>query len=615
MHSARVWRAARVVGFTVLLVAAIVLGRATRPEGTQISMAWPAAGVVVWWLLGARSRRDTVTAVALVALTTSLTNLATGAPGDVAVGFGLSNAAHAVVAVTALRRWLPGTVAVRTPGDVGRVLSASVLASLVSAGLAALLAASVLDSDPWQTFGLVLVRNAGSTFVLVSAVLALRGTTPEDRRQPVGELLLAGVASVALFAGLFTLSAGMPLLFLGILVPVWFGTRLGVAATASTGTVLSVFTVGATLLGQGPLADVADVQVRSAVVQAFIVVLAVVGLSLATLQRTGAEMRQRLHDSRHELQVASDAAFIGKAVVVRDEQGAWTVTRPNPALVRLLGRDPSAVRWDELLVREDVPVVQAALDRVVDGQVEAWDGEARHVGPHGEAVWTELHVSRLPTSTGTTAVVAQLFDITDRRAAQQELSRLALHDSLTGLRNRGGLHAKLEEMLLDARDDSRVVVVFLDLDGFKAVNDGYGHDAGDAVLQSVASALLAALRPGDVVGRLGGDEFVACCPGLAGSEEAETLVGRITSALGPALLLHGCDVGLGVSTGWTLSSHGENSTTLLRRSDEAMYIAKRAGKGQVAVDPTVYARRRTDRVPEQRIPPPAPTSAGRGPRS
>ncbi len=207
-------------------------------------------------------------------------------------------------------------------------------------------------------------------------------------------------------------------------------------------------------------------------------------------------------------------------------------------------------------------------------------------------MWTQLHVSRMPTGSGPRAVVAQLLDITERRAAQEELSRLAMHDALTGLPNRTRLHARLDEMLADPADPAeggRVVVFFVDLDGFKAVNDSYGHDVGDTVLQAVASALLAALRPGDEVGRLGGDEFVACCPGLSGPEEAGHLVRRVVTTLSPALLVRGRDVGLGVSVGWTLSGDGDDSAALLRRSDEAMYEAKRAGKGRVVADPTMLA--------------------------
>ena len=113
----------------------------------------------------------------------------------------------------------------------------------------------------------------------------------------------------------------------------------------------------------------------------------------------------------------------------------------------------------------------------------------------------------------------------------------------------------------------------------------------------MAAALRAALRPEDEVGRLGGDEFVACCPGLSGPDEAGALVRRVAATLSPALLVRGRDVGLGVSVGWTLSGPGDDSSALLRRSDEAMYEAKRAGGRRVAADPSVLGG---PRVPSPR---------------
>ncbi|MFC3688987.1 diguanylate cyclase domain-containing protein [Aquipuribacter hungaricus] len=590
MDDPRARQVARVLGFALLFVLSVVVGRGTRPEGAEVALAWPAAGVGVWWLLSSRGRGETALAAGLVTSLSATANLLTGAPPVAALLFSLSNGAHAVVGLLVLRRLLPGTAPLRSPGDVARVLLASVVCSAASAGVAALTAGALLRGDgAWETLLLVLVRNGGTTFVLLSAVLAVRGTPLRGLRtaRPV-ELATAWLAAVALFAVVFAVDHGMPLLFLCVLVPVWFGTRLGVGATALAGAVLSAVTVVLTLVDHGPVAEVGDVQARAVVVQGLVVVLTLVGLSLATQQRAWDDVRARLEDSRRELQRATDAAVIGKAVVVRGADGGWTLTRPNPALVRLLGRDPSAMRWRELLFPQDSLAVRAALDRIADGLDEAWEGEVRHCLPGGGSLWTQLHVSRLPSETGTSAVVAQLLDITERRAAQQELSRLALHDSLTGLPNRARLRGRLEEMLVDAGSGARVVVVFVDLDGFKAVNDGFGHEVGDGVLQAVGAALLSALRPEDVVARFGGDEFVACCPGLSSPAEAEALVRRVVATVSPALRVRGRDVGLGVSAGWTLSGPGDDAPSLLRRSDEAMYAAKRSGGHGVHADPSVH---------------------------
>jgi len=598
MDGSGVRSTARVLGFGLLFVGALLLGLQTRPDSAQVALAWPAAGVAVWWLASTRSRGETALAVGLIGLATAVVNLLTGVRPDASLMFAVANLAHAVVGVVVLRRLHPGLGALRSPGDVARVLLASIAAATVSAAVAAVTAGWLLGGDAWESLVLVLVRNGGSTFVLVGAVLALRGAGPADlRRARTPELVPACAAALTLFLVVLVVPRGMPLLFLGVLVPVWFGTRLGVSATALVGTALSVLTVTLTLAGLGPVAAVEDVQARAVVVQGFIVVLTLVGLSLATLQRTGEEMWARLEESRRELQLVADAAVIGKAVVVRGADGGWTLTRPNPALVRLLGRDPSAMRWRELLFPTDSLVVRAAIDRIHEGLDESWEGEVRHCLPGGGALWTQLHVSRLPTDGGATAVVAQLIDVTERREAREELSRLAMYDSLTGLPNRARLRVRLEEMLVDSTPGSQVLVAFVDLDGFKAVNDGFGHEVGDAVLQAVAAVLHAALRPEDAVGRFGGDEFVACCPGLSGPDEAGALIRRVVATLGHALLVRGRDVGLGVSVGWTLSGPTDDATALLRRSDEAMYRAKRAGKGRVVGDAT---------APDPPLPEPAP---------
>lgn len=571
---------ARVSVFTVLFGLSIVVGRSTHTADSEIALVWPAAGIGVCWLLSARSRLELGASAAAIALTTAVVNTATGVPQPAAVAFGPINTAHALVGFLVLERLLPGRPCLRAPGDVSRVLAAAAAATAVSATLSSFAAWQLLGADPGSSFLLFGVRNFGTTFVVLSLVLALGrsrdlSTTWRSRR---GELLTATVAAVLVFYELFGHPERLPLLFLSLLVPVWFGTRLGVSATAAVGTALSALTVGFTIQGLGSLGTVAEPMTRAVLVQAFIVVLMLVGLSLATLQRAHDDLTRRLELSRRELQEASDAAVIGKAVVVRGQDGGWTLTRVNPSLVRLLRTDPSGSRWRTLVCPDDAAALRQALDRTGDGLVDTWEGEVRHCLPDDGWVWTQVHLSRLTQPGPQAAVVAQFVDVTARRAAQDELARVASLDPLTGLVNRAELARHLNRWL---GDGVPVSVVFVDLDGFKAVNDEFGHAAGDAVLVSVAAALEGVVRTGDLVSRLGGDEFVVSCPGVPGPATAAELAARFAEALPPALLLDGADVGLGASAGWTLSRDGDTSEDLLRRADAAMYEAKRAGKGRV----------------------------------
>ena len=163
---------------------------------------------------------------------------------------------------------------------------------------------------------------------------------------------------------------------------------------------------------------------------------------------------------------------------------------------------------------------------------------------------------------------------TERHLAQ----RFARQDLLTGLPNRRALEADLEA-LIDADDDARAAVLFLDLDGFKVINDTLGHEAGDTLLKLVAGRLSGAMREGDLVARMSGDEFVVVAGGLRSRAEAGDIARRIFSALSQSFTYNGSQLGLTLSIGVAfLPDDGGDARTLLRHADSAMYRVKRSGK-------------------------------------
>jgi diguanylate cyclase (GGDEF)-like protein len=173
-------------------------------------------------------------------------------------------------------------------------------------------------------------------------------------------------------------------------------------------------------------------------------------------------------------------------------------------------------------------------------------------------------------------------DVTEARRAQADLAHRATHDALTGLANRALLLDHLEHALARAqRDDSTVGLVFADLDGFKAVNDAYGHATGDRVLVEVGRRFSAAVRPSDTVARFGGDEFVVLCEGIDdSSHEVDSIAARLRDALtARPLSLGATTVRLSTTTG-TASSRGGATTAahLLAAADRAMYDARRANR-------------------------------------
>lgn len=170
-------------------------------------------------------------------------------------------------------------------------------------------------------------------------------------------------------------------------------------------------------------------------------------------------------------------------------------------------------------------------------------------------------------------------------SANRLLTHQATHDSLTGLVNRNGLFQQLEMSLSRInRQGGALAVLLLDLDGFKPINDQFGHDAGDRVLTEVASRLRDCARETDVIARLGGDEFVVVAEFIGTDEGAEVLAERILLALQQPLVLNGAvTVTVGASIGVALTRQRCASEVLLKLADEAMYDSKRNGKGLVRV--------------------------------
>ena len=172
-------------------------------------------------------------------------------------------------------------------------------------------------------------------------------------------------------------------------------------------------------------------------------------------------------------------------------------------------------------------------------------------------------------------LVLNTRDVSERRRLEEKLTQQAYSDALTGLANRACFRSKVEIALKVALAPREVAVLFLDLDGFKAVNDTQGHHVGDELLCLVAKRLTSSVRPGDVVARLGGDEFAVLVTGPTAEEGAIWVAERVRRALAAPYVLDGRELTLGGSTGMAISDTGdETADQLLRNADLAMYRAK-----------------------------------------
>jgi diguanylate cyclase (GGDEF)-like protein len=169
----------------------------------------------------------------------------------------------------------------------------------------------------------------------------------------------------------------------------------------------------------------------------------------------------------------------------------------------------------------------------------------------------------------------------DAAALTEQLTAMAFRDSLTGLANRVLLRENLSRALARAARTGRPCgVLLLDLDGFKQINDRFGHDAGDAMLEQTAKRLLRVMREADRVWRTGGDEFAVLLPQTSDREAVDAICRRIVDSLAEPLLLKGTTMRVGASIGVALCpDHGEAPDALYKAADVALYAAKRGGRG------------------------------------
>ena len=223
-----------------------------------------------------------------------------------------------------------------------------------------------------------------------------------------------------------------------------------------------------------------------------------------------------------------------------------------------------------------------------------WRGELWNRKKSGEIYAELLSISLIRDAQGQVLHHVGVFtDITNFKNHEKELERIAHYDPLTGLPNRVLLADRMQQALaLSSRSQRLLVVGYLDLDGFKQINDSLGHEVGDQVLIEMAQRMKNVLREGDTVARLGGDEFVLLLTGYRDAQESLTTLQRLLAQLALPVLLDGSPpITLSASLGITVYPLDHNDPdTLLRHADQAMYSAKQAGKNQIQIyDPEMDA--------------------------
>lgn len=210
-----------------------------------------------------------------------------------------------------------------------------------------------------------------------------------------------------------------------------------------------------------------------------------------------------------------------------------------------------------------------------------WTGEIWNKRKNGEIYPEWLSISAIYDEEGKVILYSSVCrDLSERLKLEEKIRHQAFHDALTGLPNRLLFQDRLEKSLaLAKRNQKLLAILFLDLDGFKKINDTLGHDTGDLLLQAVTQRLLLSVRSSDTVARMGGDEFTIVLTEMEKPEEAGVVACKVLTAIGEQFVIAGDAIEVTTSIGISLyPMNGADVQTLMKQADIAMYIAKGSGK-------------------------------------
>ena len=289
--------------------------------------------------------------------------------------------------------------------------------------------------------------------------------------------------------------------------------------------------------------------------------------------------RKRIELAQQEASAVFESSY--EAIMVLD--AARCIVRVNPAFVRITGYSPAEALGRPPLwldAQEADSDLDAAPWRAVQEQ-GFWSGEVCSRRKNGERYAQLLSLSAVRDDGGAVQHYVGLFsDISQLKNHQAELDRVAHYDPLTGTPNRRLLADRLEQAIARcARSPHSLAVCQLDLDGFRQINEQYGHGSGDALLQAVAGNLKAVLRADDTLARLGGDEFALLLTDIDSPEDCANILARVQAAIATPVPVADTFLRASASIGVSLyPDDNVDGDTLLRHADQAMFLAKEAGK-------------------------------------
>jgi diguanylate cyclase (GGDEF)-like protein/PAS domain S-box-containing protein len=318
--------------------------------------------------------------------------------------------------------------------------------------------------------------------------------------------------------------------------------------------------------------------------------LALAALVVARMMRLLRAQRENEHLYMLMAENSADATLIvsERGILLRDAPGLDTLLRSEGAgaagvdVATLAARTVGAGQWLSEVISRVMERPGAVVERELCARVGA-----------GEEVWLAVRVVNLLHEPYVRAVLINVHDITDRKRVERQLEHQAFHDPLTGLPNRALFRDRVEHAFDQrARSGWDPAVLFIDLDGFKAVNDRRGHGAGDQLLQAVGARLGRAVRSGDTIARLGGDEFAILVEHAQDPlRDARAVAARIEAELATPVRIGDAEIPVSVSIGIAPGTVDATPESMLRDADTAMYHAKSAGRARTVVYSGAMKRR------------------------
>ena len=299
---------------------------------------------------------------------------------------------------------------------------------------------------------------------------------------------------------------------------------------------------------------------------------------ITDLKETEKEISRLTKEYEKVFNGTQDAMFLMTVL----ENGEFRYIRNNLAhqnktgilLEQIMNKSPQ-----ELLGKEIGDIVSQNYQKCVDGK-KALTYEEKLIFPGGEHIWLTT-LTPIMERDRVSNIVGSATDITERKKLELQLEKNANYDKLTGLPNRRLFFERLDSIVVESeRDNSKFALLFIDLDGFKDINDNYGHEVGDEVLIVVGNRLLQCIRRSDIVARMGGDEFTIIIRNIEDKKIAENLVKKIHKVLQDVMNIDSIECKVNSSIGIAIyPDSGKDSETLLKNADSAMYEIKRNGKG------------------------------------